>query len=55
MVCFARGLCFIGADNEERKEDRDEAATDNVGGLHCCEESQGQTKSKVVRPIPFYV
>lgn len=28
---------------------------DNVRGLHCCEESQGQAKSKVVRPIPFYV
>lgn len=40
VVCFARCLCFVGADDEQREKDGKEAATDDIGGLHCGEESQ---------------
>lgn len=53
-VGFARALCFISANNKQRKEDREKAATDNIGGLHCCKESQGQIKCKLVRAIPLF-
>lgn len=51
---FPRRLHFSGA-NDHRKQNREEATTENAQGLLCCEASQGETESKVVRPVPFNV
>lgn len=55
VVRFPGGLCLICTDDKERKENGEEAAADDIGGLHGCEGGEGQTKAKVIRPVPLNV
>lgn len=51
--CWCLGL--ISADDEQWKEDGEQGATNDVGGGQGCQESHGQTKTKVIRPIPLNI